>query len=564
MDSISLVDQFNLFSDQPISDSDAKINWLRSQIIGSDAEFDSPFGRRKIMYCDFTASGRFLTVIEDYLRAHVLPFYGNTHTGDSYVGFQTSQMVQQASKYVKECMGAGSNDVLFFCGSGCTASIKRLQEVMGITVPSILRSTVLSYLSESERWVVYVGPYEHHSNLLSWRQSLADVVEITLDDSGNIDIDALEMSLKDPVYAGRPKLGSFSACSNVTGILTDTRAIARVLHENDAFACFDFACSAPYVDIQMRSGRSDGYDAIFLSPHKFLGGPGSSGMLLMSDDLYRLKGSPPSTSGGGTVDYVAFNDEDTLYCEDLEEREDAGTPAIMQKIRAALAFRVKEYIGHDLIRHREAYISKKIMEKLSGNDKIFVLGNLVEERQPIVSFVIYPEGARRGKHLHCRFVTILLNDLFGIQARGGCACAAPYAHALLGISSDRSQLFRSSILLGYEGVKPGFTRVSIGYCSSEEETDFVLDAVDFVARYGERFLSLYRFNWKTGDWHYTDDHCNKTIGITARRNQSSNGSYETCDEYMSLVMSLLDILPVSHAMDPVPADVEPETVTFMT
>lgn len=218
-------------------------------------------------------------------------------------------MMRQASKYVKECMGAGSRDVLFFCDSGCTASIKRLQEVMGITVPSILRSTFLSYLPESERWVVYVGPFEHHSNLLSWRQSLAEVVEITLDDSGQIDIEALEMSLKDPVYAGRPKLGSFSACSNVTGILTDTRAIARVLHENDAFACFDFACSGPYVDIQMRSGRSDGYDAIFLSPHKFLGGPGSSGVLLMSDSLYCLKGSPPSTCGGGTVDYVSFNDK---------------------------------------------------------------------------------------------------------------------------------------------------------------------------------------------------------------------------------------------------------------
>lgn len=235
---------------------------------------------------------------------------GNTHTGDSYVGLHTSQMVQQASKYVKECMGASSShDVLLFCGSGCTASIKRLQEVMGITVPPILRSAVLNYLPESERWVVYVGPYEHHSNLLSWRQSLADVVEITVDESGRINIDALERSLKDPVYAGRPKLGSFSACSNVTGFHTDTRGIARVLHENGAFACFDYACSAPYVDIQMRSGRSDGYDAIFLSPHKFLGGPGSPGMLLMSDTLYRLKGSPPSTSGGGTVVYVAYNDK---------------------------------------------------------------------------------------------------------------------------------------------------------------------------------------------------------------------------------------------------------------
>lgn len=219
-----------------------KCLWLRSQLIGADTCFDTPFGKRRLTYADHTASGRALHHIESYIADHVLPFYGNTHTDDSYVGYMMSKMVHQAAKYVKKCMGGGPDDVILFCGSGSTAAIKRLQEVMGITITSTMRSRVVKeFLKPEERWVVFVGPYEHHSNLLSWRQSLAEVVEIGVDEDGLIDMDMLRRELKSPKYSNRPMLGSFSACSNVTGIHTDTRALARLLHQHGAFACFDFA-----------------------------------------------------------------------------------------------------------------------------------------------------------------------------------------------------------------------------------------------------------------------------------------------------------------------------------
>ncbi|XP_047257398.1 cysteine desulfurase SufS isoform X2 [Capsicum annuum] len=276
-------------------------------IVGENADFDTPFGKRRLTYADHTASGRGLHYIENYIINNVLPFYGNSHTSDSHVGYQTTKLVHEAAAYVKKCVGGGDEDAIIFCGSGSTAAIKRLQEVMAISVPSILRDKILTkcFRNETkERWVVFVGPYEHHSNILSWRQSLAEVVEIGLDENGLVDMESLRDQLEFYKTTNRPMLGSFSACSNVTGTYSDTRAIARLLHKNGAFACFDFAASAPYAKIEMRSGEIDGYDAVFISPHKFLGGPGTPGILVMNKALYRLRTSPPSTCGGGTVDFV--------------------------------------------------------------------------------------------------------------------------------------------------------------------------------------------------------------------------------------------------------------------
>ncbi|GAB2232156.1 hypothetical protein Drorol1_Dr00011183 [Drosera rotundifolia] len=478
-----------------------KLSWLRSNIIGANAEFSSPFGQRRITYADTTASGRSLRYIEDYIVSHVLPFYGNTHTSDSYVGYRSTRMMNEASQYIKKCLGGTTNDALLFCGSGTTAAIKRLQEVMGIAIPSILRDRAARLLREEERWVVFVGPYEHHSNLLSWRQSLAEVVEIGVDECGLVDMEALQGELERYKDTNRPMLGSFSACSNVTGICSDTRATARLLHEYGAFACFDFASSGPYVEIDMRSGEDDGYDAIFLSPHKFIGGPGSPGILLMNKLLYQLHSSAPSTCGGGTVSYVnGFNEEDTLYFEDIEERENAGTPPIIQTIRASLSFWVKQYIGYKTIEEQEHANIQKALKRFGRNKNIRILGNMSTKRQAILSFLVYP--TKRDKPLHGPFVAKLLNDLFGIQARGGCACAGPYGHILLGVDRDYSLAFRSSIQKGYVGVKPGWTRISFPYYMSNEEVEFILTAVEFVAKYGVRFLVLYNYNWKTGAWSF--------------------------------------------------------------
>ncbi|RLM69717.1 putative cysteine desulfurase [Panicum miliaceum] len=484
-----------------------RVEWVRSQLVGRDAEFETPFGRRALLYADHTATGRSLRYIEDYILKHVLPFYGNTHTEDSYVGSRTTRTARKAARYIKRCMGAGPGDVLLFCGSGATAAARRLQEALGVApCPPALRRAARDALRPEERWVVFVGPYEHHSNLLSWRRSLADVVEVPAGADGLVDLAALRSALAAPELAFRPMLGAFSACSNVTGVLTDTRAIARLLHQHGAFACFDFAASGPYVDIDMRSGEMDGYDAVFLSPHKFVGGPGTPGILLMNRALYRLAGHPPSTCGGGTVAYVnGFSDEDTVYYDDIEEREDAGTPPIVQKVRAALAFWVKEHVGRGgAVALRERAYADAAMARLRANPNVEVLGNVTARRLPIFSFLVYPPGGngQRRLPLHGRFVARLLNDLFGIQARGGCACAGPYGHALLGVGEELSLRIRAAIVRGYHGVKPGWTRVSLAYYMSREEVRFVLAAVDFVAAHGHRFLPLYGFDWATGDWAF--------------------------------------------------------------
>ncbi|XP_062197639.1 uncharacterized protein LOC133900497 isoform X2 [Phragmites australis] len=502
--------------------AEEKVEWVRSQLVGHDAEFETPFGRRPLVYADHTASGRSLRYIEDYILKHVLPFYGNTHTEDSYVGSRTTRMVRRAASYIKRCMAAGADDALLFCGSGATAAVKRLQEAMGVACPPALRARAAAQLRAEERWVVFVGPYEHHSNLLSWRQSLADVVEVGAGPDGLVDLTALRRALSSPEYADRPMLGTFSSCSNVTGVLTDTRAVARLLHQHGAFACFDFAASGPYAEIDMRSGEMDGYDAVFLSTHKFVGGPGTPGILLMNRALYRLAGMPPSTCGGGTVAYVnGFNEEDTVYYDDVEEREDAGTPPIVQKVRASLAFWVKEHVGRDAVALRERVYAEAAMVRLLSNPNVEVLGNVAARRLPVFSFLVYPGGVdddddnsssvaasatgrwkRPRLPLHGRFVAKLLNDLFGIQARGGCACAGPYGHALLGVGEELSLRIRSAIVKGYHGVKPGWTRVSFAYYLSREEFRYILAAIEFVAAHGHRFLPLYGFDWATGNWAF--------------------------------------------------------------
>ncbi|KAK8449946.1 hypothetical protein SEVIR_7G289102v4 [Setaria viridis] len=516
-----------------------KVEWLRSQLIGKDVEFDTPFGRRVLTYADQTASGRSLRYIEDYIVNEVLPFYGNTHTEDSHVGSKTTRLVHKAARYVKRCMGAGAGDALLFCGAGTTAAIKRLQEVMGVAVPSVeMRGRLAAQLRTEERWVVFVGPYEHHSNLLSWRRSLAEVVEIGVDADGLVDLAALRRALASPEYANRPMLGSFSACSNVTGVMTDTRELARVLHDHGAFACFDFAASGPYVKIDMKSGEIDGYDAVFLSPHKFVGGPGTPGILLMNKALYRLTSQPPSTCGGGTVAYVnGFNEKDTLYYDDIEEREDAGTPPIIQNIRASLAFWVKEYIGYDVMSIRERVYSEMAMKRLVSNP----------------------------------------------NARGGCACAGPYGHTLLSIQNELSLRIRSMILKGYSGLKPGWTRLSFSYYLSKEEFKFILAAIEFIASYGHRFLPLYKFDWITGDWKFRKqvikyqimkEELDLATGIDLRvqydqskiedKLEKKHGvNQKKFEGYLESAKKIALSLPdISHQVVSIPKGVDPDLVLF--
>ncbi|KAK6150729.1 hypothetical protein DH2020_015661 [Rehmannia glutinosa] len=554
----------------PTHDSiDNKLSWLRSQIIGETAEFDTPFGRRRLTYADHTASGRSIRSIENYITTNILPFYGNSHTSDSYVGYQTTKMVHEAANYVKKCLGGGDEDAIIFCGSGSTAAIKRLQEVMGISIPSILRDRMLKCLSNEERWVVFVGPYEHHSNILSWQQSLAEVVEIGLDHRGLVDMEALRKKLDFYKAKNRPILGSFSACSNVTGIYTNTRAIARLLHQFGGFACFDFAASGPYTKIDMRSSEMDGYDAIFLSTHKFVGGPGSPGILLMSKALYQLGSSPPSTCGGGTVDF------DTLYSDNIEEREDAGTPQIIQKIRAALAFWIKEYIGHKAIETQEKNYIKRALERLLPNPHICILGNTTAKRQAVLSFLIYTttNSSISANKMNNEQQNIGLD----LWKETGNTIGKPLHGPL---SPNFSMIYSASRLveavLGYAGIKPGWTRVSFPYYMSEEEFEFILAAIEFIAIYGQRFLTWYHFSWRTGAWTFkkkaVKDNYNrvlnasslatmiKALNLEPNQNQASMKQEEdvlcSYTSYLETAKRIASLLPKFPPQRKIPRDID--------
>ena len=477
---------------QPLLDT------IREAVIGDDTVIATPFGNRRVTYADYTASGRALSFIEEFITREVLPRYANTHTESSGTGLQTTRLREDARAEIKRSINADDSTAIIFAGSGSTGAIDKFIGMMNLRLPADLdsRYELSNQIPSHERPVVFIGPFEHHSNELPWRESIADVVVIPEDSDGHIDIDVLRARLEE--FKNRPlRIGSFSAASNVTGIVSDTHAISQLLHEHGALACWDFGAAAPYIDIEMnpRCDHPLAYkDAIFISPHKFIGGPSTPGILAIRKDI--VTNSVPDVVGGGTVAYV--NESEHVYLKDIEHREEGGTPAIVEAIRAGLVFKLKNTVGIDVIRDYEHDFVHRAVHALEQHPNIQVLGNHEADRLSIVSFVI----RRNGRYLHHNFVVAVLNDLFGIQSRGGCSCAGPYGHRLLGIDLELSHEYEREIDRGCEGIKPGWVRINFNYFINEINFEYVVRAVGLIADHGWKLLPFYMFDPLTGRWRH--------------------------------------------------------------
>ncbi len=443
-----------------------------------------PFGEIPLLYADYTASGRALGAVEKAIQEQVLPLYANTHTETSFTGKMTTRLREAARQAIAQSVGADDGYAVIFAGAGATAAIDRCCRILELAGG---QST-----ERLPKPVVFVGPFEHHSNDLVWRECDVDLVRIPLREDGLPDLDILKQQLQ--VNAERDiKVVAFSAASNVTGVKAPVAEIAQLAHRYGGIALFDYAASGPYVAINVAgSGQNDHLDAVFLSPHKFVGGPGSSGVLVIRKAVCRS--ARPSVAGGGTVSYVTA--EHHRYVQNIERREEAGTPNILGDIRAGLAFRIKDGIGAEAIEQREQALVSMALARWQGIGNFRLLGPQDQPKLAIFSFNIMAGE----KAIHHNLVVAMLNDLFGIQARGGCSCAGPYGHELLAIDKKTADAHETLVQKGRSIYRPGWVRLGFNFFFSNESANYVISAVEFIARYAPVLMKFYSVDERSGVW----------------------------------------------------------------
>lgn len=465
---------------------------FRKNIVGYDQHFPTPYGDRRIVYADWTASGRLYAPIERKISEIFGPFVGNTHSESSVTGSAMTHAYHLAHQKIKRHVNAGPEDVLLHVGFGMTAAINKLQRILGLKVPEQLK-TFLS-IPEELRPVVFVTHLEHHSNHTTWYETIADVVVIKHTQEGLVDLNDLEDLLRK--YKNRRlKIGSFTACSNVTGIQTPHHAMARIMHEHGGVCFVDFAASAPYVPINMHpKDPLEKLDAVIFSPHKFLGGPGTSGVLLFDSNLYQLKS--PDQPGGGTVLWTNPWGK-YRFKPEIEEREDGGTPGFLQAVKAALAVGLKEEMGEERMRRREGEIVARFFSGLRTIPGLFILADNLEERLGMLSFYL--------EHVHYNLVVKLLNDRFGIQSRGGCSCAGTYGHYLLHVDQYTSKRISDRIDEGDLSIKPGWVRLSVHPTTTDAEVDFMIDALREIGKHGKKWGEEYQYDSHTNEFRHRNE-----------------------------------------------------------
>lgn len=465
---------------------------FRQHIVGANLFHSISAKDTSILYADWTASGRLYQPIEDFVVNELGPYVANTHTESNLTGSTMTHAYHDAQTIIKNHVNANSNDALISAGSGMTTVINKLQRMLGLRIPEQVRAQVK--VEEHQKPVVFLTHMEHHSNQTTWNTCDVTVVVLAKDQQGQPCIADLKRQLLH--YKERPmKIGSFTACSNVTGIKTNYHELAKTMHQHNGLCFVDFACSAPYVNIDMHpSDPLQKLDAIFFSPHKFLGGPGSSGILLFDKSLYKNK--VPDQPGGGTVTWTNPWGKQGFF-DDIEIREDGGTPGFIQTIRVALAIKLKEQMGVDNIQAREGELTNILLNGINDIPELHVLEGHINNRLCIVSFY--------STSIHYNLIVRLLNDKFGIQVRGGCSCAGTYGHILLDVDQQKSQNITDKIDQGDLSEKPGWVRISLHPTTTDEEALFIVTALESIVKNINEWQQEYEFDALSGDYKRTED-----------------------------------------------------------